>query len=473
MKKNNILRKLWIKNFILIFAIIILFIIIFIVEWQHTVMEYALKQEKKDIVQKQTDISEFLAQTVCLEKLNKGINVLSDKQLEDTVSFIFNDRKNNSSLFREDELVCGGYLENEIDSRFLEQTISENECLFQYIQISDVHYIQAVSAVMLQGQEYRIVTTTDISDLYQHRQELLKQMQFACIPFGIICLISFLILFFFLMEPLRKLNEAAKNAADGNYDEKLEIRRMDEIGELADNINKITQTARENINSLNELISQQKLFIEDLSNEISTPLTSILCYSEIILNTEQLPKEKLEDYAKTILFEGKQLKNLSERLTDFLYIGKINENDKTEISVKETIDNICNAMTPIFRKKRVYYTKRIYDFIMRVDLELFQTMLYNYLDNAITVSKENDIVEISVYQTKMQNIIEISDQSSDLDKQAEAEQTSSLEKRRSRLGMTLGQKIAAAHNGKVVVLDKQRRGTTVRIIFQQDGEIEL
>ena len=48
---------------------------------------------------------------------------------------------------------------------------------------------------------------------------------------------------------------------------------------------------------------------------------------------------------------------------------------------------------------------------MCVDRELFQTMLYNYLDNAVSVSKEEDIVEINAYQTDMENIIEISDQS--------------------------------------------------------------
>ena len=68
-------------------------------------------------------------------------------------------------------------------------------------------------------------------------------------------------------------------------------------------------------------------------------------------------------------------------------------------------------MTPMFQKKRIYFIKKIHDFIMCVDRELFQTMLYNYLDNAVSVSKEEDIVEINAYQTDMENIIEISDQS--------------------------------------------------------------
>ena len=99
-------------------------------------------------------------------------------------------------------------------------------------------------------------------------------------------------------------------------------------------------------------------------------------------------------------------------------------------------------------------------------------MLYNYLDNAVSVSKEEDIVEINAYQTDMENIIEISDQSGTFTEEAKDGNMENSENVRSRLGMTLGQKIAAAHNGEVIVLNKLHKGTTIRIIFQQDREIE-
>ena len=300
----------------------------------------------------------------------------------------------------------------------------------------------------------------------------MKRAVIIGIPLGIAVAVFFLTLFFFLLGPLSKVNEAAKSAAAGNYNKRLKIKRSDEIGELADNINKITQSADENIKSLNEIVIQQKSFVENFSNEMSSPLTSILCYSEIILRAEQLSKERLIDYTEIILSGGRQLKSLSEKLTDFLYIGKINEYDKTEISVKETIDDICDAMTPMFQKKRIYFIKKIHDFIMCVDRELFQTMLYNYLDNAVSVSKEEDIVEINAYQTDMENIIEISDQSGTFTEEAKDGNMENSESVRSRLGMTLGQKIAAAHNGEVIVLNKLHKGTTIRIIFQQDREIE-
>ena len=283
MKKNSILKKLWVKNFIIIFMIVILLMTVFIVEWQHTVIEYAFKHQKEIIVKNQTDISEILVQAVLMEKLSRGLEILSDEELKDTVKSVFYNKEDKLQLFRENELISGNFSEKETDYRLLEQELSENQCVLIYSQMSDVHFIKAVSTVILQGQEYRIVTTTDISALYEYEKNILKRAVIIGIPLGIAVAVFFLTLFFFLLGPLSKVNEAAKSAAAGNYNKRLKIKRSDEIGELADNINKITQSADENIKSLKEIVIQQKSFVENFSNEMSSPLTSILCYSEIIL----------------------------------------------------------------------------------------------------------------------------------------------------------------------------------------------
>lgn len=76
MKKYSILRKLWVKNFIIIFMMVILLITVFIVKWQHTVIEYAFEHQKESIIKNQTDISEILVQVVIAEKLSRGLDVL-------------------------------------------------------------------------------------------------------------------------------------------------------------------------------------------------------------------------------------------------------------------------------------------------------------------------------------------------------------------------------------------------------------
>jgi len=467
MKKNDILRRLWIKNFLIIFVIVILLIVVLIIGWQHAVIEYTFEQEKENIIENQENISNILLQVIFSAELSRGTEVLSDEQLENMLKSAFRDKEDSLLLFREDKLISGTCREEDsINSQLLKQKLSEDECLLRYSRTSDNHYIKAVSMMTLQGQEYRIITTTDISGLYQYEKIQIKRIWFICILLGSADAVFLLVLFFFLLKPLKKLNQAVKNAVSGKYNGQLKIRRKDEIGQIAENINKITQTANENMKSLREIVSQQESFIDNLSNEMRSPLASILGCSELILKKKEISKEELINYAGIILSEGRRLKQLSETLMDFLYIRKINEYDKMEISVKQAIDSICDGMAPIFQKKRVYFGKKIHDFRMRVDMELFQTMLYHYLDYAVSVSKEGGIVKITAYQTDMENIIEISNQSTAFEAQEHATERGGLE-------IALGQKIAAAHNGKVIILNKLHKGTIVRIIFQREKEIEV
>lgn len=167
---------------------------------------------------------------------------------------------------------------------------------------------------------------------------------------------------------------------------------------------------------------------------------------------------------------------ISEKLMDFLYIGKINECDKTEVSMEATLNDICNTMAPIFAKKNIKIVKKIDDFVMSVDLELFKTMVYNYLDNAVKASGENDIVEIHVYQEERKNIIEILDHGIGIADEEIAkieEPFYMVDKSRSRkeggsgLGLALCKKIVTAHQGEVKILSRLREGTTIKIEFHQ------
>ena len=480
-KKNSVLDYLWIKNFVVIFTIVILLMTLFIMQWQHGIINYIFKQEENNIVENQAGISKALLHAIFFTELSEGVEVLSEEQLKDTIKLAFNNKAGETALFQENKLISGTYFEKDsIDSQLLEQEISENECILRYYNVSDTHYIKAVSAIVLQGQEYKIITTTDISRLYQYEKKLLKRIERVCIPSGIFIAVIFLVFFYFVLGPLKKINESIHMIVAGDYMRYLKLKRNDEIGQLADNINKVMETVNDSVRSLKEAVSQQKSFIDDLSHEMNTPLTSIICYSEIMLEAEHLPREKLMDYTGIILSEGKHLKMISEKLTDFIYIGKIRECDKVEISIKQTIDDICDTMTPMFEKKRVYFAKKIQDFSMRVDLELFKTMIYNYLDNAINVSKENDIVEISVYQTDAENIIEISDHGlnisqEDIHKIEEslntADRSYDRKEGRSRLGLALSKKIAAAHDGEAIIFSELHKGTTIKIIFQQNRGI--
>ncbi|MFP3422250.1 HAMP domain-containing protein, partial [Bacillus sp. SIMBA_161] len=89
--------------------------------------------------------------------------------------------------------------------------------------------------------------------------------------------------------PLGKLTLASTEVKNGNLDVRIRFKRKDEIGRLADNFNDmIDQISRQiniikkNRDHLKELHKQEKLFFDNVTHELKSPLTSIPGDAELI-----------------------------------------------------------------------------------------------------------------------------------------------------------------------------------------------
>ncbi|MGH1538779.1 MAG: HAMP domain-containing protein [Arenicella sp.] len=84
-------------------------------------------------------------------------------------------------------------------------------------------------------------------------QQQYKNQAFVILTIGLILiLVTFVVLQFFVINPMRKLSEIARQMSRGNYFENLEAKSGDEIGELSsalNMLNKSYQVAREQVKS--------------------------------------------------------------------------------------------------------------------------------------------------------------------------------------------------------------------------------
>ena len=161
---------------------------------------------------------------------------------------------------------------------------------------------------------------------------------------------------------------------------------------------------------------------------------------------------------------------------DFIHIGKISEEDKIEVSVKSLFEDISIAMKPILEKKNICLKKEIQDYTLKIDYELFKTMICNYVDNAMKASQENGIIEIKSYQENEKRILKIKDYGIGISEEEInkiEEPFYMVDKSRSRkaggagLGMALCKKIAIAHDGQVHITSRINEGTEIKIVFCQ------
>lgn len=89
-----------------------------------------------------------------------------------------------------------------------------------------------------------------------------------------------------------------------------------ELKELAESINFLSETERRLRQLETELQAEKEQLIRDLSHDIRTPLTAMLSYSDYLGRKETLEQEEVQEYIALVQRKGQQIKALTDRLLD-------------------------------------------------------------------------------------------------------------------------------------------------------------
>ena len=194
-----------------------------------------------------------------------------------------------------------------------------------------------------------------------------------------------------MLKPITKLNEATKKVAQGNFNIQLETQRNDEIGELTTNFNKM-------VKDLGSIELLQKEFIDNVSHEIKTPISSIEGFAEL-LEAEDLTKEERIEYSNIIKEEANRLLNLS---TNMLKLSKLQNQSKIiakdEINIAEQIRKAITLLEPKWSEKEIIFNVSLEERYFIGDEDLIFQIWVNLIGNAIKFSKQNGKIEITLKQ---------------------------------------------------------------------------
>lgn len=264
-----------------------------------------------------------------------------------------------------------------------------------------------------------------------------------------------------IFRPIEQINEATKKVALGEYDIELESKREDEIGELTNNFNKMTH-------GLKSTENLQKEFINNVSHEIKTPVSSIEGFAKF-LKDKNLTDEEREEYANIIIEEAKRLENLTGKI---LKLSKLNNQEiitnKQEIEVAEQIRKAISLLEPKWSKKDIKINVSLEEKIFLGDEDLIFQVWVNIIDNAIKFSKEGGNIDIKVYEKDSNITVEIKDhgigmQEEELEKVYDRfyQIDRSHSKEGSGLGLAIVKRIVELSEGKIEIKSKENKGTTV------------
>jgi signal transduction histidine kinase len=227
----------------------------------------------------------------------------------------------------------------------------------------------------------------------------------------IIVALSYLIVRYIVVKPVKHLKEVSDAISAGKLNVRSEIQTGDEFEDLSFAFNrmlrnlmatqdelkqlntdldrKVDELARANM-ALYESNRLKSDFLATMSHELRTPLNSILGFSDLMLNSQQIA-DRLKRWAGNIQSSGKQLLALINDILDLARVeaGKM-EIRPEEFAVTDVTDGLMTMFRPLAEKKNIDLREQIDSALprLRQDAGKIRQILSNLLSNAIKFTPE-------------------------------------------------------------------------------------
>jgi len=274
------------------------------------------------------------------------------------------------------------------------------------------------------------------------------------------------------LNPLGLITQGLSRVRDGVYGEKIAYSAKDEVGEIVESFNIMSDTILQKTEEAKKTDLAKDEFLAMITHELKTPLVPIQGYSDILLgehlgNLNPQQKERIS----IIKSSATSLLDLISDLLDAqkLDIGQLRM-DKSENSIKDTIEKAVESLKPQAAEKKVRITSKSPNVIISHDSERITQVLTNLIKNSLTaVKSKTGIITVEAQDLPSEVIINVKDNGTGIpdDKQKDlfkkfyqVDTTLTRERGGSGLGLAICEGIINNHGGKIWLEESTLDGGT-------------
>lgn len=288
-----------------------------------------------------------------------------------------------------------------------------------------------------------------------------------------------------LVNPLRRLRDAAHNIKEGDLNFSLSGESSDEIGELAADFEKMRERLVENEKEKNKKDVEHRQIIRNISHDLKTPITSIKGYVEGILDGVADTPEKRRKYLTIVYKKAAEMDVLIDELS--LY-SQLDTNDIIydiqEISVRSYFDDCAEDQVLDLGESGVMF--RYENFCsprtrMIADPEKLKRVIDNIISNSMKYIGENPgFIRLTVNEKSEGYIqIEIEDHGRGISKEDipyifdrffRTDESRSKTTGGSGIGLSIVKKIVEDMGGRVWATSELGRGTCMFVMLRKASE---
>ncbi|MDT8860099.1 HAMP domain-containing histidine kinase [Alkalihalobacillus sp. MEB130] len=270
-----------------------------------------------------------------------------------------------------------------------------------------------------------------------------------------------------LVTPIKKLTNAAKEMAKGNFSVRLKSKDKDEVGELITSFNHMAS-------EVEKIDKMREDFVSSVSHEIQSPLTSIRGFTKAIQD-EVVPKQNEKEYLDIIYQETERLSRLSENLLRLASLDSEHHPYHPEVyKLDEQIRRTVLATEPQWKSKNLQILLELDTVEIYADQDLLEQVWLNLFINAIKYSPPEGEIHIHIQEDTSGVKVSIKDYGKGIPEEAIPylfDRFFKVDKARTNsiagngLGLSIVKKIVMIHHFSIEVSSKEGEGSVFTVLI--------
>ena len=277
---------------------------------------------------------------------------------------------------------------------------------------------------------------------------------------------------------IKKIEDAIKLNRFSKFD--IKERNMDieiNVIPILNNKNISALIKFEDVTDIRKVEIEKQDFFINASHELKTPLTSILGYSELLINMSAKDKNenKKTDFIKRINAEALRMKEL---VLNMLTLSRMEANWQEtideKIDLKDIILNVFESNKIKSQKRNINIELDIESAIIIANKEKITEVVNNLVDNAIKYTDDGGEIKIILKNNKDKAIFTVKDNGCGIESKYlnriferffRVKNEKYLKVQGTGLGLTIVKNICAHYNADIYINSEENRGTEISVVF--------
>lgn len=316
-----------------------------------------------------------------------------------------------------------------------------------------------------------------VANIKSDIQKIRKNLYIAFALSSIVALITSFLISRYISNRIKRIQSAAHRVADGDFDVEIPIQGTDEIGDLSNDFNRMTNSLKEYDDEVKRQEIRRREFMADAAHEMRTPLTTINGILEGI-QYGALPEDSMDESLELM---QKETKRLIRIVNDNLDYERIRTNrvvlDRKKVDVNEIVSRIVNQLDAKAKQANDVIEKDLNTNVMAyADYDRLVQIIFNIVQNAVQFTSDGHI-KIHTAMASDHTIITVEDDGIGMSEEQikniweryyKADASRIQTKGESGLGMAITHQLVLAHGGSIDVKSSLNKGTKFIITLPND-----